>query len=50
MTTSVSALPPAPAARTARNPARIPSPATVGHQLFVTSTAHDGIRGGDVPR
>ncbi|WP_306205838.1 ABC transporter permease [Actinoplanes sp. RD1] len=33
------------AARTTRNPAFIPSPAAVWHQLIVTSTTHDGIRG-----
>jgi taurine transport system permease protein len=33
------------AARVARNPAFIPSPAAVWHQLIVTSTTHDGVRG-----
>jgi taurine transport system permease protein len=33
------------AARAARNPAFIPSPAAVWHQLIVTSTTHDGVRG-----
>jgi taurine transport system permease protein len=33
------------AAHVARNPAFIPSPAAVWHQLIVTSTNHDGIRG-----
>jgi taurine transport system permease protein len=32
-------------ARTTSNPAFIPSPAAVWHQLIVTSTTHDGIRG-----
>lgn len=33
------------AARTTQNPTFIPSPAAVWHQLIVTSTVHDGIRG-----
>jgi taurine transport system permease protein len=33
------------AARTARNPTFIPSPAAVWHQLIVTSSTHDGVRG-----
>jgi taurine transport system permease protein len=33
------------AARTTRNPAFIPSPGAVWHQLAVTSTTHDGVRG-----
>jgi taurine transport system permease protein len=33
------------AARTTRNPTFIPSPGAVWHQLIVTSTTHDGIRG-----
>jgi taurine transport system permease protein len=33
------------AARAARNPTFIPSPAAVWHQLIVTSTTHDGVRG-----
>ena len=32
-------------ARIMRNPAFIPSPAAVWHQLVVTSTTHDGVRG-----
>jgi taurine transport system permease protein len=32
-------------ARVARNPTFIPSPGAVWHQLIVTSTTHDGIRG-----
>ncbi|MEU4238238.1 ABC transporter permease [Actinoplanes sp. NPDC026619] len=32
-------------ARTARNPTFIPSPGAVWHQLIVTSTTHDGVRG-----
>ena len=32
-------------ARIMRNPAFIPSPAAVWHQLIVTSTTHDGVRG-----
>jgi taurine transport system permease protein len=32
-------------ARLVRNPTFIPSPAAVWHQLIVTSTTHDGIRG-----
>ncbi|AGL18207.1 ABC transporter permease [Actinoplanes sp. N902-109] len=33
------------AARVLRNPAFIPSPGAVWHQLIVTSTTHDGVRG-----
>ncbi|MGK5681371.1 ABC transporter permease [Actinoplanes sp. URMC 104] len=33
------------AARTTQNPTFIPSPGAVWHQLIVTSTVHDGIRG-----
>jgi taurine transport system permease protein len=33
------------AARTTRNPTFIPPPSAVWHQLIVTSTTHDGIRG-----
>jgi taurine transport system permease protein len=33
------------AARAMRNPAFIPTPGAVWHQLIVTSTTHDGIRG-----
>ncbi|XVU20748.1 ABC transporter permease [Actinoplanes sp. CA-054009] len=33
------------AARTTRNPAFIPSPGAVWHQLVVTSSVHDGVRG-----
>jgi taurine transport system permease protein len=33
------------AARTTRNPTFIPSPGAVWHQLIVTSTTHDGVRG-----
>ena len=33
------------AARLVRNPTFIPSPAAVWHQLIVTSSSHDGIRG-----
>ncbi|WP_433306350.1 ABC transporter permease [Actinoplanes sp. CA-030573] len=33
------------AARTTRNPTFIPSPGAVWHQLVVTSTTHDGVRG-----
>ena len=33
------------AARTTRNPTFIPSPGAVWHQLIVTSTVHDGVRG-----
>jgi taurine transport system permease protein len=32
-------------ARTTRNPTFIPSPGAVWHQLIVTSTTHDGVRG-----
>jgi len=32
-------------ARVTRNPAFIPAPGAVWHQLVVTSTTHDGIRG-----
>jgi taurine transport system permease protein len=33
------------AARAARNPTFVPSPGAVWHQLIVTSTVHDGVRG-----
>ena len=33
------------AARTTRNPTFIPSPGAVWHQLIVTSSTHDGVRG-----
>ncbi|MEV4351313.1 ABC transporter permease [Actinoplanes sp. NPDC049596] len=33
------------AARTTRNPTFIPSPGAVWHQLIVTSSVHDGVRG-----
>ena len=33
------------AARLVRNPTFIPSPAAVWHQLIVTSSVHDGVRG-----